>query len=111
MGFALGDGRRVRPSEAVSSVGNDPACDVVLDGKEVKPSHLLALLEGGVCTVVAAGSGCALKHNGKKVNQAVLAIGDTVQVGRHELTLVFCEEPHQAEADDEPPRDDRVLPR
>ncbi len=110
MGFALGDGRRVRLSKAVSSVGSDTACDVVLDGRDVKPSHLLALLEGGACSIVPAGPGCALKHNGKKVAQAVLAIGDTVQVGRHELTLVWCEE-EAPEAVPEPARDERVLGR
>ncbi len=92
LGFALGDGRRVRLGKTVSSIGTDPACDVVLPAGDAKPSHLLALLEGGVCTVVPAGPGCTLRHNGKRTTQAVLAVGDTVQLGRAELTLVWFEE-------------------
>ncbi|MBL8951929.1 MAG: sigma 54-interacting transcriptional regulator [Myxococcaceae bacterium] len=110
MGFALGDGRRVRLSKAVSSVGSDAACDVVLDGRDVKPSHLLALLEAGGCSVVPAGPQCTLRHNGKKVSQAVLAVGDTLQVGRHELTLVWCEDEGPGPTP-EVPRSERVLPR
>ena len=74
-------------SGAVKTIGRAKAADIIIDAALVSRVHcrLEAAKDGVDVTDLASTNGTFV--NGKRVDRATLANGDTLRVGRVELTL------------------------
>ncbi len=78
---------RIELDRPALSIGSSRACDVILEGKGVRPQHAVLFREGSGFRIVAS-AGAPLEVNGRRVDGAVLAEGDRLALGGARLTLV-----------------------
>jgi len=75
------------PREEPYLVGRDPSCDWEIPDREASREHLAVFADGRAIRAVDRGSKNGIRVNGRVVREAVLADGDTLEVGR--TVLVF----------------------
>lgn len=75
------------PREAPYLVGREPSCDWEIPDREASREHLAVFADGRTVRAVDHGSKNGIRVNGRVVREAVLADGDTLEVGR--TVLVF----------------------
>lgn len=75
------------------SIGAGPGCDVVLEGGDILPRHLLLTPEPGGAVVVRPESGAVATLNGVRLAAEPTPVfhGDKIFVGSHELRVVQAE--------------------
>ena len=74
----------------VTSAGRHPEGDIVLDDVTVSQRHAEFRYEGGRFVVIDLGSMNGTYVNHEPVDEAVLADGDEVQIGKFRLVLKSC---------------------
>lgn len=65
------------------SIGRRRSCDLVLDDSAISRRHAVLRLEGDTWTITDADSRNGVKVNGKTVESAPLAQGDTIQLSQN----------------------------
>ncbi|MFM7591802.1 MAG: FHA domain-containing protein, partial [Isosphaeraceae bacterium] len=69
-------------------IGSDAVCDIqILDG-EVQAIHARLKVAASGVVIEATPEGKSIRHNGKRVAQAALALGDEIGFGGYRLLLV-----------------------
>ncbi len=68
-------------------IGRSRDCDLVLEDQNVSRRHAEITPENGTYVVADLGSTNGVELNGKRVTRAVLADGDTIVVGKTEITF------------------------
>ena len=79
------EGARFALEQQETTVGRNPDADVFLDDITVSRKHAVFVTEGQVTTVRDAGSLNGTYVNRARIDNAVLASGDEVQVGKFKL--------------------------
>ena len=82
------EGARFPLEEVETSVGRHPESDVFLDDITVSRKHAVFVTEGQVTRVRDAGSLNGTYVNRERIDEAVLASGDEVQVGKFKLVYL-----------------------
>src|SRR5438105_7413924 len=82
-------GSSYRLEEPVTSIGRHPESDVFLDDITVSRRHVAVERDDKGYTLRDVGSLNGTYVNRKRVDEARLAHGDEVQVGRYRLTFVI----------------------
>jgi pSer/pThr/pTyr-binding forkhead associated (FHA) protein len=70
------------------TIGRDPSSDIFLNDVTVSRAHARLYVAGGDVRVVDAGSLNGTFVNGELVNEAALASGDTLQIGRFRMVFL-----------------------
>ncbi len=83
-------GSRFHLTQAVTSVGRHPASDIFLDDVTASRRHAEFHLADGDVSVVDLGSLNGTYVNATKVQSAVLANGDEIQVGKFRLVFFIA---------------------
>ena len=81
------DGNRVELPEGTTRIGRSPACDVCLEDPSVSRRHAIVLREGETVKILDDRSLNGVWVNGERVSARPLADGDTITIGRNELTF------------------------
>jgi pSer/pThr/pTyr-binding forkhead associated (FHA) protein len=84
----LDEGARFPLEKRETTVGRHPDSDVFLDDITVSRKHAVFVTEGQVTTVRDAGSLNGTYVNRARIDEAVLASGDEVQVGKFKLVYL-----------------------
>jgi len=74
-------GKEIVVEKMPSTIGRDPACDVVIANVKVSRKHCTIEAEGDRAVIVDAGSGNGTFVNGQKVERQTLKAGDKVVIG------------------------------
>jgi len=82
------EGARFPLEQPETRVGRHPDSDVFLDDITVSRTHAVFVTEGQVTTVRDAGSLNGTYVNRVRIEEAVLASGDEVQVGKFKLVYL-----------------------
>ena len=82
------DGARFPLEQRETTVGRHPDSDVFLDDITVSRKHAVFLTEGQVTSVRDAGSLNGTYVNRVRIDEAVLASGDEVQIGKFKLVYL-----------------------
>jgi pSer/pThr/pTyr-binding forkhead associated (FHA) protein len=82
------EGARFPLEERETTVGRHPDSDVFLDDITVSRKHAVFVTEGQVTSVRDAGSLNGTYVNRARIDEAVLASGDEVQVGKFKLVYL-----------------------
>ena len=82
------EGARFPLETAETTVGRHPDSDVFLDDITVSRKHAVFVTEGQVTTVRDAGSLNGTYVNRERIDEATLASGDEVQVGKFKLVYL-----------------------
>ena len=82
------DGARFPLEGRVTTVGRQPDADVFLDDITVSRKHAVFETEGQVTTVRDAGSLNGTYVNRERIDEATLASGDEVQIGKFKLLFL-----------------------
>ena len=82
------EGARFPLEDRETTVGRHPDSDVFLDDITVSRKHAVFVTEGQVTTVRDAGSLNGTYVNRTRIDEAVLASGDEVQVGKFKLVYL-----------------------
>ncbi len=80
------------PAGAVKTVGRAPRADFIVDAALVSRLHCRLIATDRNVEVVDLKSTNGTFVNGKRVAQAVLAVGDRLRVGRVEMRVVLSSE-------------------
>ncbi len=70
------------------TIGRDPESDIFLNDVTVSRMHARLHIDGGEVTIVDAGSLNGTYVNNEVVGDALLASGDSVQIGRFQMVFV-----------------------
>jgi pSer/pThr/pTyr-binding forkhead associated (FHA) protein len=81
-------GERFYLDRASLTIGRDPASGIFLNDITVSRHHATLDLSDGTVTIADAGSLNGTYVNGVSVDRAVLATGDSVQVGRFQMVFL-----------------------
>jgi hypothetical protein len=68
------------------TIGRDPDCEIVIDSLAVAPRHAQIRQDGETFALVALEREHRVYRNGDRVEQATLAEGDMILVGKHTLS-------------------------
>jgi pSer/pThr/pTyr-binding forkhead associated (FHA) protein len=82
------EGARFPLEQRETTVGRNPDADVFLDDITVSRKHAVFVTEGQATTVRDAGSLNGTYVNRARIEEAVLASGDEVQVGKFKLVYL-----------------------
>ena len=82
------EGARFPLETPETTVGRHPDSDVFLDDITVSRKHAVFVTEGQVTTVLDAGSLNGTYVNRERIDEATLASGDEVQVGKFKLVYL-----------------------
>jgi hypothetical protein len=82
------EGARFPLEQPETTVGRHPESDVFLDDITVSRKHAVFVTEGQVTSVRDAGSLNGTYVNRERIDEAVLASGDEVQVGKFKLVYL-----------------------
>ena len=86
--YPTGVTHEVEPSGPKAVLGRDPTCDVVLNDTKCSRRHAYVEQIGRTLVVRDAGSANGIYVNGRRVDRAVLAPGDTVRLGDVKLRVL-----------------------
>lgn len=81
-------GERFYLDQPEVTIGRDPESDIFLNDVTVSRSHALLRIDGGDVMIVDAGSLNGTYVNNEIVDEARLASGDSVQIGRFQMVFV-----------------------
>lgn len=70
------------------TIGRDPDSDIFLNDVTVSRRHARMVIEGGVVTIIDAGSLNGTYVNDTLVDSAALRSGDSVQIGRFKMVFM-----------------------
>lgn len=77
---------------AVSLVGRDPACDIVIDSLAVADRHVQITETEEALTLTALDAEHPVYRNGQRIDRAALADGDLILVGKHTLSVSLSDD-------------------
>ncbi len=80
--------RSVRFERDVTYIGRMPENHVVLDDPQASRSHARVIFQDGKFLIQDQESENGIFVNGKKVQEQLLAVGDTVKIGDHVLEII-----------------------
>ena len=81
-------GERFYLEQSAVTIGRDPESDIFLNDVTVSRTHAVIHIVDGVVTIADAGSLNGTYVNNEVVDEARLASGDSVQVGRFQMVFV-----------------------
>jgi pSer/pThr/pTyr-binding forkhead associated (FHA) protein len=84
-------GSRFLVDSDLTSIGRDKQSDIFFDDATVSRKHAVIKREGSIFTIVDSGSLNGTYVNALAVNEAKLATGDVVHVGKYKLTFFAAE--------------------
>jgi serine/threonine-protein kinase len=79
------DGRRLVLTTVITTIGRDPANDLVLTSPQVSRRHARIVAQGRDFLLEDAGSQNGTSVNGRRINRVVLTDGDTILIGGEQL--------------------------
>ena len=77
----------LEPRDEPYIIGRDPTCDWEVPDREASREHVAVACDGASVRVIDRGSKNGVRINGKVVREALLADGDSIEVGRTVLLL------------------------
>jgi hypothetical protein len=86
--YPTGVTHQVEPPGPTAVLGRDPGCDVVLNDTKCSRRHAVVEELEGRLTVRDTGSANGIYVNGRRVDRAVLAAGDSVKLGDVQLRVL-----------------------
>src|SRR5207253_1491876 len=82
-------GETFTPQGERTTIGRSPDCGIFLDDVTVSRRHAVLLDQGGTYVIRDEGSLNGIFVNRQRVEEAVLADGDEIQIGKYRLTFLL----------------------
>ena len=76
-----------------NTIGRDNDCQIILTDQTVSRQHAMVRRQDESCTVHDLGSRTGTRVDGETLTELTLSSGDTISIGRSELTLMQVEQP------------------
>jgi hypothetical protein len=81
-------GETFRPAGERTRIGRSPECEIFLDDVTVSRNHALLLERDGAYVVEDQGSLNGTFVNRRRIDNATLANGDELQIGKYRMTFI-----------------------